>query len=204
MSTMANVTTIARREYGVRVRTRSFIFGTALLVLGVVAIALLPVIIRALDQADQTRIAVSADSPEVSAAASATLDRLLNPPSPDGSGDRQSGYLVTIVSGTDAARQAVLGGDASAGLAITRSGGGELGFVLYTNDSPNGRTATLVAQAANAVAIADRLERAGVAPADQATLFAPARSRSSGRIRTRRGPHRTTSRKPARTCSGSG
>ena len=76
MSNLANITTIARREYGVRVRTRSFIFGTALLVIGVVAIALLPVIIRYVDQIDQTQVAVSADTPEVSATAVATLDRL--------------------------------------------------------------------------------------------------------------------------------
>ena len=192
MSTLTNVTTIARREYGVRVRTRSFVFGTALLVLGVVAIALLPVIIRALDQLDQTRIAVSADSPEVSATASATLDQLLNPPPPNGSADRQAGYEITVVGGADAARRAVLDGDAGAGLAITRSDSGELDFVLYSNDSSTGRTAILVGQAANAVAIADRLERAGVAPADQATLFAPARFQVAWPDPAKEGPTQDT------------
>ena len=174
MSNLTNITTIARREYGVRVRTRSFIFGTALLVIGVVVIALLPVIIRYVDQHDQTQVAVSADSPATSAMAAATLNRLLNPPAADGSSDTSASYVVTVVDGPDAARAAVLDGNAGAGLAITRSGDGELNFVLYTNDSSTGRTATLVGQAANAVAIADRLNRAGVAPADQATMFAAA------------------------------
>ncbi len=188
MSTMTNITTIAHREYSVRVRTRSFIFGTALLVLGVVAIALLPVIIRVIDQIDQTRIAVSAESPATSATAAATLDQLLNPPPADASDNQQADYVITVVSGTDAARQAVLNGDASAGLAITRSSGGELDFVLYTNDSSTGRTATLVGQAANAIAIADRLERAGVAPTDQASLFAPAAYQVDSPDPTKTGP----------------
>ena len=174
MSNLSNITTIARREYGVRVRTRSFVFGTAMLVIGVIAIALLPIIIRFVDQIDQTRVVVSAETQVESATAVATLDQLLNPPPSDSTTDGQADYVITVVNGPDAARQTVLDGDASAGLAITRSSTGELKFVLYTNDSSTGRTATLVGQAANAIAIADRLQRAGVAPADQATLFAPA------------------------------
>ncbi len=178
MSTWTNVGTVARREYGVRVRTRSFIFGTALLVLGVVAIALLPVIIRALDQADQTRIAVTAESPALASVAVATLDQLLNTePDTSAATSTDNGhkpFVISVVADTTTARDAVTAGDYGAALAITRSASGELQFVLYTNDNASGRTATLVQQAANAVTIADRLDRAGVAAADQATLFAPA------------------------------
>jgi ABC-2 type transport system permease protein len=172
--TLRNIGTIARREYLVRVRTRSFIFGTVLLVLGVVAIALLPVLVRWVDQIDQTRIAVGADSGQTSTTAAATLDRLLNPPAEDAATAERPDYVVTVVASPEAARQAAMDGDAGAGLAITRSASGDLDFVLYTNDSSTGRTATLISQAANAIAISDRLERAGVAPADQATMFAPA------------------------------
>jgi len=62
MRSWGNVGTVARREYSVRVHTRSFLSGTALPVLGVVAIALLPVLIRYLDRIDTTRIAVTAPS----------------------------------------------------------------------------------------------------------------------------------------------
>ncbi len=59
-------------------------------------------------------------------------------------------------------------------LAIERASDGELTFTLYTNDAATGRTAQLIQQAANSVAVADRLDRLGVAPADQGALFGPA------------------------------
>jgi len=192
VSVIGNVGTIARREYRVRVRTRSFIFGTALLVLGVVVIALLPVIIRALDRLDETRIAVSAETQDTASAAALTLDQLLNPPTEGATDDGHPAYVVTVVANQEAAREAVMNGDAGAGLAITRSASGELDFVLYTNDSATGRTATLVRQAANAIAISDRLQQAGVKPADQATLFGPAEFRVSWPDPTRTDPTQDT------------
>lgn len=174
MSTWANVGTVARREYAVRVRTRSFLFGTALLVLGVVAIALLPVIIRYLDRLDSTTIAVTAPSETVATSAAASLDQLLNPPSSSSSGDGRPAYVISVVDDPTAAREGVTAGDYGAALQIERAGSGDLDFVLYTNGDASGRTATLVRQGANAITIADRLTRAGVTPADQAAMFAPA------------------------------
>lgn len=196
MSRWTNVGVIARREYSVRVRTRSFIFGTALLVVGVVAIALLPVIVQAIDRADATRIAVAAETDTLASTAVATLDQLLNAPT-DGTtgGSSDNGrktFNITVVKDPVAARDAVSAGKYSAALAINRSSGGELEFVLYTNDPSTGRTAALIRQAANAVAIADRLERAGVAPADRAAMFAPAAFRVSWSDPKRTDPTRDT------------
>ncbi len=179
MSTWTNVGTIARREYGVRVRTKSFLFGTALLVLGVVAIALLPVIIRVLDRMDETRIAVVADSDTLASTAAFTLDQVLNAPADTATGNGHKAYRVSVVVGADIARGAVMAGDYGAALVIGRAPGGALDFVLYTNDAATGRTAILIRQGANALAISDRLSRAGVAPADQAGMFGPAELRVS-------------------------
>ena len=44
MSNLANILTVARREYQVRIRTRSFLVGTALQILSVVAIAMAPIV----------------------------------------------------------------------------------------------------------------------------------------------------------------
>jgi ABC-2 type transport system permease protein len=174
MNTWTKLGTVARREYAVRVRTRSFIFGTALLVIGVVAIALLPVIVRAFDQMDETRLAVTAQPGSLATAAAGTLDQLLNAPT-DGTTDTQHpSFVISIVGDTATARDKVTAGEYGAALAISRTSSGDLDFVLYTNDDANGRTATLIHQAANAVAIADRLNRAGVTPGDQAGMFAPA------------------------------
>ena len=52
MSRTANIVAIARREFMIRVGTRSFLLGTALLVIGVVVMAFLPVLIGKIDSVD--------------------------------------------------------------------------------------------------------------------------------------------------------
>ena len=54
-------------------RTRSFVFGTLLLVIGVLAIALLPVIVRYIDRQDATRVAVVASAEDLTVDPVATL-----------------------------------------------------------------------------------------------------------------------------------
>ena len=176
MSTWANIVTIARREYTVRVRTRSFALGTLLLVAGVVLIAFLPLVIRQIDQGDTTKIAVAADEPGLAEGAAASISALLNASStatgiPD---PTAADYIVTAVDDVDAARAETAEGDWSGLLHVGRGATGELTFVLYTDDNAGGRTPTLVRQAATAFAVADRLDRLGIAAGDQATLFAPA------------------------------
>jgi hypothetical protein len=77
-----------------------------------------------------------------------------------------------VVDEVDAARAGVRDGAYSAVLAIERAAGGELEFTLYTNDPATSKTAGLLQQGANAIAIGDRLDDLGVAPADQARCSA--------------------------------
>jgi ABC-2 type transport system permease protein len=173
-STWANIVAVARREFTVRVRTRSFLWGTVLLVVGVVAIALAPVIIQALERSDSTKVAVVAPTEALGQRASMTITSLLNT-SVVGSGDEDApDFVVTLVDDLDAAREGVRDGTYSTVLGIERMASGELEFTLYTDEPATGRTAGLIQQGANAIAIGDRLDEAGVAPADQASLFAPA------------------------------
>jgi ABC-2 type transport system permease protein len=178
MSQLSNIAAVAEREYRVRVRTRSFILGTVLLVVGVVAIAMVPVILRAVEGSGSSqRIAVWTDAADLGADPAATLGALLNAPSGATPGGQSAGsgpFNVRTVQDLAATRQSVDRGQDKAVLAITRAPGGDLTFTLYTNDSATGRTAQLIRQAVTALAIADRLARAGVAPAEQARLFAPA------------------------------
>jgi ABC-2 type transport system permease protein len=176
MSASSNIANIARREYLVRVRTRSFVLGTLLLVLGVAVISFLPVIIRATDQLTSTDIAVVATEARLAESTATTLDTLLNASAGSGSADTDplDDFTVTVVQDVEAGRRAVVDGTYEALLAIDRSPAGELEFVLYTNENATGRTAALVRQGASAVSIDDRLDRLGVAPEDQASLFAPA------------------------------
>jgi ABC-2 type transport system permease protein len=176
MSTVANVVSIARREATVRVRTRSFILGTVLLVLGVVAIAMVPIIVQYIEGHATDRLAVYVGASDLRADPVPTLDALLNaaPATGDGSTAGDGGFTVTAASDLAAARADVQAGRIGGVLAIERAAGGDLTFTLYTNDAATGRTTQLVQQAATAVAVADRLDRLGVAPADQASLFGPA------------------------------
>jgi ABC-2 type transport system permease protein len=176
MSTLTNIGAVARREYAVRVRTRSFTFATVLLVIGVAVIAFLPVIIRYIDRTDSQRIAVYIGPSDLTADPIATLATLLNAttetgaPTPTDKPD----FVVTAVTDLAAARRDVVEGDFSALLQIERTADTDLAFTLFTNDNATGRTSSLVRQASNNIAIADRLVRAGIATQDQATLFAPA------------------------------
>jgi ABC-2 type transport system permease protein len=176
MTTFSNIAAVARREYTVRIGTRSFLFGTALLVIGVVAIALLPVIVRYIDESDATKVGVVVAVDDLSGDPGATLTQLLNAPTETGASDEveEPDFVVSMVTDVSTGRSAVMNGDLAALLEIDRSAAGELDFTLYTNDNATGRTASLVRQASNAIAVADRLDRLGVQPADQATLFAPA------------------------------
>lgn len=174
MSSIANIATVARREFEVRARTRSYLLGTLLLVIGVIAIALLPVIVRVIDRQDATKVAVVVEADGLHTDPVATLTRLLNAPT-GGTADPQAApdYAVTRVDDIDAGRDDVMDGRYAALFAIERAADGELWFTLYSNDT-TGRSATLAWQAANALAVADRLDRLGIAPADQAAVFGPA------------------------------
>jgi ABC-2 type transport system permease protein len=176
MSTWSNIVTVARREYLIRIRTRSFLIGTLLLVLGVAVIALLPVIVSQIDRTNATKIALVAPDNALATRASATVTTLLNVKPTTGVPDSSAtpDFVVTVVADVETARRAVGAGTYSAVLGITRTAAGDLDFTLYTSDPATGRTPSLLQQAANALAVADRLDRLGIAPTDQASLFAPA------------------------------
>ncbi len=176
MSTRSNIWNVARREYLVRVRTRSFVIGTLLLIAGVVVIAFLPVIIRGVDRVSSTKLIVVAQEPGLAASSAATLTTLLNAPSGTGSADAgaTADFVVTTGDDVDAARAAVTAGTYQGALAIERGASGELAFTLYADDNAVGRSPQVARQAVNAIAVADRLDRLGVAPAERAALFAPA------------------------------
>ena len=175
MTNLANVTAVARREYTTRVRTRSFIVGTLVLVVAVVAMALLPIIVGYLDRNDSVRAAVHTSATDLPTDPVATLNVLLNASSGSSGTDAsvQPDFVVSAVPDLAAARQAVIDGTYAGVLDIARGADGELVFTLYTNADPSSRQGAVVRQAANAIAVADRLARAGIAPSQQAGMFAP-------------------------------
>jgi ABC-2 type transport system permease protein len=175
MSGVSNIVAVARREYAIRLRTRSFLFGTLVLLVGVLAIAFAPIIVKAIDQSSDQQIAVHVAARDLKPDPLATLRTLVNASTETVAAKGNAGpeFAVVAVTDLDAARQAVMAGSYSAVLDIDRSSGGDLAFTLYTNDNATGRTAGLIRQASTSIAVGDRLGRLGVEPADQAGLFTP-------------------------------
>lgn len=168
-SNLRNTLVVARREFLVKARTRAFRFGTLLLVIGAVLVALAPVVIGWVDRQVTTKVDV-ASTAELTFDPVARTAAVLNV----GSDADRPAYVVTGAAPGEA-RAAVERGDVSVALLIERPvAGADLVFTIVTKDPPGTRTPALVQQAAASIAVADRLDRIGVAPADQALLFAPA------------------------------
>ena len=171
---LPNALHVARREYLVRVRGRAFIITTALLALAVVAVALLPTILSALGVADPPEIAVSVQAEDLPADPLIAIQGTLLAAGGDGEpADESDRPQVTRTEDPEAAAQAVRDGEIDGLLTITRDESGDLAFEYLGSASPTNQTRQLVTQAATALTIADRLERAGVSAEQSADIFEP-------------------------------
>ncbi|HEV8490097.1 MAG TPA: ABC transporter permease [Candidatus Limnocylindrales bacterium] len=90
---LPNALIVARREYVERVRSRLFHASTVLLAALAVLVAFAPLFIRIIDQGTVTRVAVVADSPELSKRTIAVLDSILNG-SLAGTGNPRAPFVV--------------------------------------------------------------------------------------------------------------
>jgi ABC-2 type transport system permease protein len=176
--TVHNIVAVARREFTWRTRTRSFVFSTLLLAVSAVILALAPVIISYFDQHSTQTIGIYNGAADLHANPGTTIESMLNA-SP--TGDATTGakpatkdFATKSIADATAGRADVKSGALNGLLDIERGTGGELAFTYVTNDNLFGRTPQLIQQACNAIAIQDRLARAGIDPSQQATLFAPA------------------------------
>jgi ABC-2 type transport system permease protein len=176
--TVPNIMAVARREFTWRLSTRAYRYSTVILVIAGLALALAPTILSYLDRdgaGDRVEVIVGAANPALDAVTA--LGAILNTqgslvPVP---GEKEAAPQFVVVAAQDvaAARANVVGGSSVAVLVLGRSDNGDLRFDLYTKDSPLSRRNQLIRQAVVAIAIQDRLTRAGVPPVDQATLFNP-------------------------------
>jgi len=119
---LANIFAVARREYTTRIHTRSFLFGTLILLLSVVAIAFAPIIVQAIDQTSQQKIAVHVKT-DLTSDPVATVSLLINAsanPSATTT-DVKPDFVVSTVPDLAAARRAVIAGEYAGVLEIDRS-----------------------------------------------------------------------------------
>ena len=168
-ASLTNVLTVARREFVTRATTRAFLISTLLLVVVAAAVALAPVAIGFFGR-ESSRVAVYVGAADLQGDPLAVVDGLLNPPNGQGLG---SSFVVSRSTDLDASRLEVADGRLTALLDVERDARGETAFTLYAKAPNNSSTAVVARQAATSIAVADRLGRLGVAPGDQARLFAP-------------------------------
>jgi ABC-2 type transport system permease protein len=171
MSIFPNAFYVARREYLQRVRSRTFLVVTAVLVLIGLGIALSPVILRLISGDQPQAIAVSLPS-DVPPQTIAQLETTLNAGG-SASGSESPRYKLSAISDVDAARSEVQAGKLDGLLTIDRAAGGDLHFEYISDEGLTSSTVSAVHQAVSSLAISDRLERAGVAAADRGAIFAP-------------------------------
>ncbi len=166
---LANIVTIARREYLVRARTRSFKVATVFLVLAAVLVTLAPLAVRWLDRDSTAKVGIYTSAP-LSFDPIARLNTTLNlPATPGGKGP----FTFSTVSDVTAGRAAVEKGDLAAVVDIARDPTGDLAFTIISKDGPTLRIPTFLRQGATVLATTDRLLRGGY-PADQlASLGVP-------------------------------
>ncbi len=160
---------VARREYLVKARTRSFKIATAFLVVAALAVALAPIVIRLVEGNEGAKIGVRSSATLPFDPAS-QLGTILNLPSITGS---SRAFTFTTVPDEAAARTQVKDGGLSALLLIDRSASGDLAFTIVSKDPLSARTPTLLRAGCQQLAIVDRLERFGLSPEQQAQAFAP-------------------------------
>ena len=159
---LANVLTIARREYLVRARTRSFKAATIFLVAAAVIVTLAPLAVRWLDRDSTAKVGIHL-STTVAFDTIARLDTTINlPATPGGKGP----FTFSTVADLAAGRDAVEKGDLTAVLDVARDPAGDLAFTVISKDGPTLRIPTILRQGSSVLATTDRLLRGGY-PADK-------------------------------------
>jgi ABC-2 type transport system permease protein len=177
---------VARREYLIRVRTRTFAVLTVGLALVVLALVLLPIFVRAIGGDKPVRIEMSVTASEFNAPqGAATIEAYLNAlasgsgssgGTETGSGGGAAGaprYSVTVTDDPSGARARVEAGDLDGFLAIGRSSASDLTFDFVSKDSATSQRVAFVRQATQVLATNDRLDQAGVSATDRGRIFAP-------------------------------
>ena len=171
-ATPRNIISVARREFSVRAHTRSFVIGTAFLAIAGAALVLVPIGIRWFEGETSTTVGVvDLADPPTSFDPVTRLSVTLNASAATPEGE--SGFEVTSSPSEAAARAAVESGDLSAALVMVRDPGPDLAFTIISKEPAGRRTPELLRQASYSLAVADRLDRLGVATSEQAALFAP-------------------------------
>lgn len=169
-SLFPNAWVVARREYGVRVKNRTFAILTIGLMLVGLGLALAPLLFRVLGGDEPTRIGVVLQATDPPANTISFLDQSLN--GTGGTTATGGGYALETVTDAASARQRVTDGTLDGALTIGRDASGELSFDYFADASSTNRSVLAIQSAVSSLAVSDRLTARGVTDLPQ--VFAPA------------------------------
>ncbi len=171
---------VAKREYNVRVRNRTFAILTIGLAVVGLGLTLLPLGVNLIGGQKPVKVGVYSTASDLSVDPATTVQSVLNSLAGGGSGTTGGSggstgqrFSVTAVTGLAAAQAEVRQDKLDELLTISRTSSGDLAFDVFTKASANDQNVALVRQAATSIAISDRLERAGVSATDRGRIFAP-------------------------------
>jgi ABC-2 type transport system permease protein len=164
---------VARREYIQRVRTRSFAIMTVIVAVLGIGIVMLPLGFRLLAGESQVRVGVVDQAGDLSTPPVAALSLILDAASAGPSGALTGRYVVEAVESEDSGRAAVTAGHLDGLLTIRRDASRDLAFDYFSKAAADDPPVQILRQATAALAIEDRLVRAGIQPSQQAGLFSP-------------------------------
>lgn len=155
-----NAGLVARREYGVRVRSRAFVISTVVLAIVAGLAALAPLAMRAAEREAVVRVAASAPDERSAELTRRSLEIVLNAgASIDPTGSPLYEIRVVDPADLDAARAAVAGGGLDGLLVLSYGPDGRLDFE-YVTTNPASRQAVLFQLVAVAVAASIRADEA--------------------------------------------
>ena len=155
-----NAGLVARREYGIRVRSRAFLISTVILAVVAGLAALAPLGMRAMERQAVVRVAASAPDERTAELARRSLDIVLNAGvSLDLSGSPQYEIRTVDPADVEAARDGVAAGSIDGLLVLSYGPDERLDFEFVTAN-PTGRQAALFQLVAVAVAASIRADEA--------------------------------------------
>ncbi|MEO8246371.1 MAG: ABC transporter permease [Chloroflexota bacterium] len=161
---------VARREYLIRVRSRTFVVLTVLLAIIALGLTIAPVALRALGNDRPLQVAVLVEADDLASDPLPLLSAALNGAAGAAGATRAE---LSQVADPAATESRVRNGDLDGLLTIERSDDGGLAFTYLTDAASTSPSTLAIRQAASALTIDDRLGSAGIDPADRGAIFAP-------------------------------
>jgi ABC-2 type transport system permease protein len=131
---LPNAGIVARREYGERVGSRLFLVSTLLLATLAVAVALLPLLAKALDRGTTSTIGVVAQDAALAQRSMNVLDGFLNR-AENGATDEVKPFNFIRIDNADEAAGQVADGQLDAALIASRNATGRLDFRFLTGEN---------------------------------------------------------------------